>query len=421
MLGGDEASLSFGDQQDDAPAPPGAAPPMSLADLIADDEEDGDYLAPRRASLRGGRRSSAGGPAAGGREFQRLSLGGDFLAEELKADTTDHELTAGIPSPGARTRMLADHTGGVMQTNAGLTQVQGMELTTAVGGILGESAGMEETSAPMEFTAAVGGIVRGKGRLSAEPGPEEVEGLTNTLSRINGKQQRGAAGAPVAMEMTGTFGRILSSAIAGGADGSHDASTEDEAEAPAPAPNKTYVDDNVTMFTPLSRIKSRRGLGAAAEQRQSEGSPELEPRPRTRSRTPTKAGGRRRSTAPADPNAVTFDTFLEEIGAPPARSPAKPTRPTRARPLTRRAAPRRRRRHPLHRDAQERGVAQVGAAAARQQRGAAARGQASRGARRADRARCRPAPADAWVGWMTHWLVDWLKARMRTALLPTGG
>ena len=50
MLGGDEASLSFGDQQDDAPAPPGAAPPMSLADLIADDEEDGDYLAPRRAS-----------------------------------------------------------------------------------------------------------------------------------------------------------------------------------------------------------------------------------------------------------------------------------------------------------------------------------------------------------------------------------
>lgn len=349
-----------------------AKPAMSLADLVADDE-------------RLYRPTSSGGLAAEevevGMEFSsnnnnfrndHPSVGTDLLTKA--ADLTDHDLTADIKGPGDNTRRLADHTGAFMagdQTIA-LQQTQMrdrdsgvMELTTAYGGIVSHAAQdttMEEDTCAMELTTAYGGIVGGAGRMNTSARQRMSlagEELTGILSKIRGTKggEEGEEGEEreggVAMEMRGSFGRILSSAIGSGGD-DVDVTMEEEEEESAVGSAKTYHDDEVTMFTPLSRIKkgknnqSRRPSMAgdlvmqdptpAADTLQHV-SPPLGARTRSRSTTPTgrrggasdenasaeKAmrgsgeGNRRRSVRgaamPIDDDRIdTVDKFLEQIG-----------------------------------------------------------------------------------------------------------
>eukprot|EP00290_Baffinella_frigidus_P033816 CAMPEP_0180337956 /NCGR_PEP_ID=MMETSP0988-20121125/45663_1 /TAXON_ID=697907 /ORGANISM="non described non described, Strain CCMP2293" /LENGTH=1067 /DNA_ID=CAMNT_0022326345 /DNA_START=21 /DNA_END=3225 /DNA_ORIENTATION=- len=371
-------------------------PPVPSGRRMSRGDGNREFRRSSSGALEFQRRSSADGADA------------DYVGDLVRADNTDHNLTSdlGLPTVG-----IGSRTGQVLQTGGLTGGVQGMDLTVATGGIiasadmeestagmdftaaqggileasrrksrLAASAEMEESTAAMEFTAAHGGILgasrrksasadmeestahmdftaaygvilgasRRQSRLSAEEaGAEELQGIQNTLSRINGKaayDEAAAGGASSAMEMTGTFGKILASVNSGNEDADMDAETEED-EPPAPK-NKTYVDDNVTMFTPLSRIKSRKSetgrnsfgggegrqslSGGVAEEDEAQVSPELEARPRTRSRTPTKdavrkeskeskeggraaGGSRRRSLAAPAAHAVTWESFSDEM------------------------------------------------------------------------------------------------------------
>ena len=323
-------------------------PAMSLADLVADDE--GSY---RPLGMEFSANSNT--------LRDRPSVGGD-----MRADLTDHDLTADIKAPGDNTRRLADHTGAFMvgeQTAALHQQVRDrgsgvMELTTAYGGIVShavqESGGDEETCA-MELTTAYGGIVGGGARFNGTARQRMSlagEQLTGVLSKIRGTHggEEGDAhgeGAQGGMGLRGSFGRILTSAIGTGAAAEDlDATLEEDAgEQDAGNDAKTYHDDEVTMFTPLSRIKkgknqSRRpSMAADLVMPDADVSPPVGALTRSRSSTPTgrrgaaagyknsaeKAvvssggGNRRRSmrggAMTADGDAIdTVDKFLEEIG-----------------------------------------------------------------------------------------------------------
>jgi len=150
----------------------------------------------------------------------------------------------------------------------------------------------------------------------------------------------------------GALSRILNSAIGTGSEQDLDVTMEEDEEGAAGKGAKTYRDDEVTMFTPLSRIKkgrnhSRRPSMAAdlvmddstadtSQNAMQDVSPTNGPRTRSRSSTPTgrragasaeKAvrgsggGGRRRSVrgaaaamAMGEDRVDTVDKFLEEIG-----------------------------------------------------------------------------------------------------------
>ena len=377
----DGSFASFGDDGEDAAGQEAPAsqqqaskPALSLADLVADDEES---CAPTSGTAGRGVAMEFSANSENFRGNDRPSLAGDILISKA-ADLTDHDITADVKGPGDNTRRLGDHTGAFMagEQTLALQQTRDrdsgvMELTTAYGGIVShavqESALDEETCA-MELTTAYGGIVGGTGRMNmtARHRMSQVgEQLTGVLSKIRGAAGENAddedAGegrqGEVAMEMRGSFGRILSSAIGTGGDEDVDATMEDEAQDGMAKDNKTYHDDEVTMFTPLSRIKkgknqSRRPSMAAdlvmdeqnadASQNVAQDvSPSNGPHTRSRSSTPlgrrvmasaekasaekavrgSGGGGRRRSVRGAvaamamDEDRVdTVDKFLEEIG-----------------------------------------------------------------------------------------------------------
>ena len=111
-----------------------------------------------------------------------------------------------------------------------------MELTTAYGGILSHAMAEDECAdetVEMELTSAVGGIVEAKRRQSLTAAAKQRQSLAGVLSKVRGamgEASEAAGTAPeagVAMEMRGSFGRILSSAIGtGGAE--LDQTMEDE-------------------------------------------------------------------------------------------------------------------------------------------------------------------------------------------------
>ena len=355
MAAGDASFASFA--SDDAnnsrreslaeQAAPAPKPAMSLADLIADDEGD-ERVNPLEFSANSAR-SMLRAPG------DRTSSASDMQ----RADLTDHDLTADIKGPGDNTRKLGDHTGAFMageQTVALQQQQQqqrardresgAMELTTAYGGILSHAMAEESECADetveMELTSAVGGIVEAKRRQSLTAAAKQRQSLAGVLSKVRGamgEASEAAGTAPeagVAMEMRGSFGRILSSAIGtGGAE--LDQTMEDEDTAEATGGAKTYHDDEVTMFTPLSRITKGK---ANAHKRTSLAADlvmddSLPLQTRSRSTTPT---GRRSSAAASEEKAEqygnrrrsmraslaagmleedkidTLDKFLEEIG-----------------------------------------------------------------------------------------------------------
>ena len=347
-----------------------AKPAMSLADLVADDEES---YQPTASGTSNSGTSAAMEFSANSNCFRgndRPSMGGDMIAKA--ADLTDHDITADIKAPGEKTRKLADHTGAFMagdQTIA-LQQHQTrdrdsgvMDLTTAYGGIVSHAEQVqgaeEEETCAMELTTAYGGIVGGAGRLNNTTARQRMsvagEELTDILSKIRGTRdgddegeaEEGEAGwGGVAMEMRGSFGRILSSAVGAGGGEDPDATMEqEEGEGEGVQGAKTYRDEEVTMFTPLSRIKkgrshSRRPSMAADlvmdDAPPQQPTPSLAARTRSRSTTPTAyrelssadkasagSGGakRRRSmrgaggAMPVDADCIdTLDKFLEEMG-----------------------------------------------------------------------------------------------------------
>jgi len=362
-MAGDTSFASFasdsGSQAADEAPQQAPKPAMSLADLVADDEESYRPTA-----------GAAGEPAmefsANSNTFRdRPSMGGDMLVRA--ADLTDHDLTADIKGPGDNTRRLADHTGAFMagdQTVALQQQARDresgvMELTAAYGGIVSHAAqesGVDEETCAMELTTAYGGIVGGATCLNPAARQRMSlagEQLTGVLSKIRGahggeegEAQEEEAQGGVAMGLRGSFGRILTSANGtGGTEEDPDATMEEEAgEQDAGNAAKTYRDDEVTMFTPLSRIKkgknqSRRpSMAADLVMPDADVSPPVGTRTRSRSSTPTgrrsaapgdkavtPSGGpnRRRSIrgagaaggVAADDDAIdTVDKFLEEIG-----------------------------------------------------------------------------------------------------------
>jgi len=372
----DGSFASFGDGEDSQepeqqqPQPQQQQVPkpvaMSLADLVADDEESYRPTA-GSASEDAGMEFSSNSHNFRGND--RPSVGGDMIAKA--ADLTDHDITADIKGPGDNTRRLADHTGAFMagdQTIALQNQNQTrdresgiMELTTAYGGIISHAAqdsAMDEETCAMELTTAYGGIVGGAGRLNATARQRMSlagEELTGILSKIRGAKgdeedeegQGDEAEGGVAMEMAGSFGRILSDAIGTGDGNDMDVTMETEEDG-ATQGAKTYHDDEVTMFTPLSRIKkgktqSRRPSMAADlvmdDPNTSFNIPQVSPPSaagtRSRSSTPTGRGvassekavrgsggaNRRRSMRGAGAMAMdaedrvdTVDKFLEEIG-----------------------------------------------------------------------------------------------------------
>ena len=347
-LSNDGSIASFGDHDGDV----GPSAPMSLMDLVADDEHWTDFNNEQPVQ-----RNTF--PS----RMEFMGTDGGLLVEPEKepkgkevdfqpADITNHDLTADIPAPGNRTRAFANHTGafdvsgafGGDKSGADQTVACGMELTTAFGGIVHKrSAGINkessDTTSAMDFTTAYGGIVLAnpKKRVqrtsttklslefsknsereyhSTEPGA--VQELTEKLERIKSTFAKADEQTePVAMDMTGTFGRILSAITS--------ANVEDE-----PVSSPATVTASGTDGTKPSRLLDA-FTAQMDEREEARLSPDVPLAARTRSRsgTPSKAGKvstpqsggqackRRRSSRGVSgtrPESITLDTFLEEMG-----------------------------------------------------------------------------------------------------------
>jgi hypothetical protein len=350
-LSNDGSMASFGDHEVDQEQCTSA--PISLMDLVADDEHWGqhEHFQPTRVNS-----------FTSGMEFMN-NFGGGLLVEADKvpskdlgitpkpADVTDHDLTADIPAPGNRTRAFANHTGAFDVTGAygggrhgsDQTNTAGMELTTAFGGIVKKrpidfSSTLADSTSAMEFTAAHGGIVRSyqakefpprqvTSKVSLEfskncerdfrpAEADAVHELTGKLERIKGSTsvRLGDQGEPVAMDMTGTFGRILSAI----------SSTPPVEDAASPDACNNEAGANLSRVLGFSAFD----LEERADHAPSPDSPPAA-RTRSRSRTPTKQpkesrteaspkhASRRRSSRGVPGNRaepVSLDTFLEEMG-----------------------------------------------------------------------------------------------------------
>eukprot|EP00960_Hanusia_phi_P032638 749964-Hanusia_phi.AAC.1 len=287
--------------------------PVSLSDLVEEDERCWETHKKQK-------------PAA-----QLEFMKDRPAAEDKNADLTDHDLTADIPEPGNRTRALADHTGAFMSGNTGVIRDQtcmGMEITAAYGGIVSQRPEASMTNdftctGGMEFTNAYGGIVAANAMQDKPVESRQSaisEEISGTLSKLREAEmaeredEEDAGHDAVAMEMTGTFGKILSAISTNQADEEEEEVTDsNEAEVWG---NKTYTDGEVTMFTPLSRIKS---LGNRRASRSS-----MAPEARElvsqygKSEQENVAGegaenGRRMSVKPKDIG-ISLDSFLDEIG-----------------------------------------------------------------------------------------------------------
>jgi hypothetical protein len=341
-LSNDGSIASFGDQDGDI----GPSAPMSLMDLVADDEHWNAYdEQPVRPKV-----------FASGMEFVGAEVG--LLVEPEKAalktketnfqpaDVTNHDLTADIPAPGNRTRAFANHTGafdvsgafGGEKTAADHTVACGMELTTAFGGIVHRRQNVNkdymDTTSAMDFTTAYGGIVLGNSKkerahrasttkISLEfsktsdkeyhaADPDAVQELTEKLGRIKSNTAKvDEQTEPVAMDMTGTFGRILSAITSSEADNEPVAS-------PTPLTDGTKPSRLLDAFTaqmdgrhspePLAaRTRSRSGTPSKTIKEKDGGTPQGGAQARTRRQSTRRISGVRSES-------ISLDTFLEEMG-----------------------------------------------------------------------------------------------------------
>jgi hypothetical protein len=244
------------------------AAPMSLADLVAHDEQQWNFRAQGNsfdnsellitdeggiaASSSSSKLRAASAAAAAATAAAALAPAPNRYSTH-RADITDHDLTADIPMPGNRTRALADHTGafmevtqafrkngndgdadmdftsvygGIVSSNRVTTTIHnktsrvseaGMDLTTAYGGIVSSnhltSTNFNKTSrvseVGMDLTTAYGGIVSS----NAVNGRTQTQAMMEFAQRDDGVAFRDDGmvdGADAMQELTGTLYRIKS-------------------------------------------------------------------------------------------------------------------------------------------------------------------------------------------------------------------
>ena len=360
-LSHDGSMASFGDQE--AEIIPSV--PMSLMDLVADDEQWGTFNEDKPLHRNTFTASMEFINSDSGLLVDSEKMSANTNAKEnldaQPADVTNHDLTADIPAPGNRTRAFANHTGafdvsgafGGSKSGPEPTVACGMELTTAFGGIVqkrpasNEASEVTDATSVMDFTTAYGGIVRGNqhkdrsqrtstNKFSLEfskaydrefqPGETDaVQELTEKLAKI-----KSAASAKVdeptelvAMDMTGTFGRIVSAISS--------AERDDEPLSSPKAVANAVTSGEMDGTKPFRLLEAFTAQMDGNEETRLSPEAPLASRTRSRSRTPTKAlkeksgsppsasqsRARRRSSRGATgtrPESMTLDTFLEEMG-----------------------------------------------------------------------------------------------------------